>query len=183
MNLREVFQAIRWSSALALALSSACGCVHSSAMPRDVAELTGIHGGASGGSGGAASLDASSEEEELAREALYERTRHVRAQEEARATAEAERMTRERGQLGLVLRAAADGLSRKSHALEKTADRTRGDSQATVYKALEALESQRAILSDLSERVDSVPSGEWDSFKAESARVLDTLRDPADDLR
>ncbi|WP_394823840.1 hypothetical protein [Pendulispora albinea] len=88
----------------------------------------------------------------------------------------------ERPTVALMLRAAADGVARKTHALERLADRTRGASQATVYKALQALEKERAIFSDLSERVDTVDEREWESFKREAWRALDAVADPDDDV-
>jgi len=61
------------------------------------------------------------------------------------------------------------------------ADRTRGASQATVYKALEALEKVRATFSDLSERVDTVRDSDWEDFKEETLHALDAVREPDDD--
>ena len=95
----------------------------------------------------------------------------------------AARADRERPAVAQLLRLCADGIARKTYALEQLADRTRGPSQATVYKALQALEKERAIFSDLAERVDTVDDGNWDSFKREALRAVDTVREPDDDDR
>ncbi|HWL89566.1 MAG TPA: hypothetical protein VNO21_27370 [Polyangiaceae bacterium] len=92
-----------------------------------------------------------------------------------------EHALRERQAVAFLLRTAADGVARKTYALEQLADRTRGASQATVYKALEALEKERAIFSDLSERIDTVREPDWESFKDEALSALETVREPDDD--
>jgi len=87
----------------------------------------------------------------------------------------------ERPTVAQLLRTAADGVARKTYALELLADRTRGASQATVYKALQALEKERAIFSELSERVDTVDNRDWESFKGEALQALDAVREPDDE--
>jgi len=96
-------------------------------------------------------------------------------------TAQSEHDAKERYAVSLLLRSASDGVARKTHALELLADRTRGASQATVYKALQALEKERAIFSELEGRLDTVGESDWESFKLEALRALDTVRDPEDD--
>ncbi|WP_394844130.1 hypothetical protein LZC95_44640 [Pendulispora brunnea] len=98
-----------------------------------------------------------------------------------RRIAYSEHEAKERYAVGLLLRSASDGVARKTHALELLADRTRGASQATVYKALQALEKERAIFSDLEGRLDTVDESDWDSFKMEALRALDAVRDPEED--
>lgn len=171
-----------WGFGIVVLAVASAACVRRSGTPRDMLEPTSV-GVTTFGLDSAQGRERERVEAAVALEADAERSRLEREERVANRFVERERIARERGQLGLILRAAADGVSRKTHALERTADATRGVSQATVYKALEALESQRAILSSLSDRVDNVEPSEWEAFKNESARVLDAVSEPDDDER
>lgn len=100
----------------------------------------------------------------------------IRADEPAPPTADG--TLSERHTVAALLRSAADGIARKTYALEQLADRMRGPSQATIYKALQALEKERAIFADLSERIDTVRETDWASFEQEAWRALDAVREP-----